>query len=216
MQDNFENEVVLWDCFRKGNRLAYAYLYKKYIYLLLSYGMQLTPDRELVKDCAQEVFIRLYTYKETIKPEQIKVYLLVCMNKIKLRASIGRTGNDDTGGDRFLYRATFKTDDYTFAQGIGSTGSSNSLGTGIHDVLFKNTDIHWEIEDKRDIGLDLGFFNNQIEITADYFNNRRHDILMQRNTVPQTSGFWAAPCLEVIFQKPGELPVNFIMEETVI
>ena len=84
MQDNFENEVVLWDCFRKGNRLAYAYLYKKYIYLLLSYGMQLTPDRELVKDCAQEVFIRLYTYKETIKPEQIKVYLLVCMkNRVK-------------------------------------------------------------------------------------------------------------------------------------
>lgn len=135
------------------------------------------------------VGIGYYISNEKFYPESLSKV----MNKIKLRASIGRTGNDDTGGDRFLYRATFKTDDYTFAQGIGSTGSSNSLGTGIHDVLFKNTDIHWEIEDKRDIGLDLGFFNNQIEITADYFNNRRHDILMQRNTVPQTSGFWAAP-----------------------
>ncbi len=89
MQDDFENEVVLWDCFRKGNRLAYACLYKKYIYHLLSYGMQFTSDRELIKDCAQEVFVKLYSYRETVEPDQIKVYLLVCMkNQIKAQLAL--------------------------------------------------------------------------------------------------------------------------------
>lgn len=115
------------------------------------------------------------------------------MNKLKLRASIGRTGNDDTGSSRFLYRATFDQNAYNFSQGYGTSGSLNALGAGIHDLLFVNNDIHWEVEEKRNFGVDLGFFGNKIEIIADYFNNRRHDILMQRKTIPGTAGFWAAP-----------------------
>ncbi len=114
------------------------------------------------------------------------------MNNLKLRLSIGRTGNDDTGTDRFLYRATFATNGHTFNQGIG-TSASNGMGAGIYDLRFANDDIHWEIETKRNIGLDLGFFDNQIEITADYFNNRRKDILLERNTVPGVAGFHAKP-----------------------
>ena len=51
----------------------------------------------------------------------------------------------------------------------------------------------WEIEDKRNIGIDLGLFNNGITLTADYFNNSRYDILLQRNTVSASAGFRQAP-----------------------
>lgn len=116
------------------------------------------------------------------------------LNSARVRVSYGRTGNDDTGNNnRFLYRATFKTDGHTFNQGIGSSGVTNGMGAGIRDLLFVNNDIHWEIEDKRNIGVDLGLFNSQIELSADYFNNRRTDILMQRNTIPGTAGFHEKP-----------------------
>jgi hypothetical protein len=67
------------------------------------------------------------------------------------------------------------------------------MGAGIRDMRFINNDIHWEIENKRNVGLDLGFFNNRIELTADYFNNRRTDILIQRGTVSALAGFHTAP-----------------------
>lgn len=115
------------------------------------------------------------------------------MNKAKIRLSYGRTGNDDTGGDRFLYRATFNMDAGGFDQGIGSNGGTNGLGKGIMDVRFVNNNIRWEIEQKRNVGVDLGFMNNRIELTADYFNNRRENILMERNTIPGVAGFHSRP-----------------------
>lgn len=115
------------------------------------------------------------------------------LNSAKIRLSYGRTGNDNTGSDRFLYRPTFSTGGYTFNQGIGSTGGTNGMGAGIYDQRFPNDDIHWEIENKRNIGLDLGLFRSKVELTVDYFNNRRSDILIERNTVSATPGFHAKP-----------------------
>lgn len=138
------------------------------------------------------VGVSYFISNEKFYPESLKRV----MNNLKVRLSIGRTGNDDTGTDRFLYRATFATNGHVFNQGIG-TSASNPIVTGenngIYDLLFANNDIHWEIETKRNIGLDLGFFDNEIEITADYFNNRRKDILLQRNTVPGVAGFHDKP-----------------------
>lgn len=135
------------------------------------------------------VGVSYFVSNEHFYPEALKNVL----NSAKIRLSYGRTGNDNTGGSRFLYRATFKTDGYTFNQGIGSTGGTNGMGAGINDLLFVNNTIAWEIENKRNVGLDLGFFNNRIELTADYFNNRRSGILIQRNTITAVAGFHANP-----------------------
>ena len=35
-------------------------LYSKYVQVLFVYGLQFTSDRELVKDCIQDVFVKLY------------------------------------------------------------------------------------------------------------------------------------------------------------
>jgi TonB-linked SusC/RagA family outer membrane protein len=140
------------------------------------------------------VGVSYFVSNEHFYPQALKNVL----NNAKLRLSYGRTGNDDVdpdkrGNNRFLYRATFKTDGYTFNQGFGSTGATNGMGAGLRDLLFTNPDIHWEIEVKRNAGLDLGLFNNQIELTVDYFNNRRSDILIQRNTIPTVAGFHERP-----------------------
>lgn len=115
------------------------------------------------------------------------------VNKIKIRASIGRTGNDNTGGARFLYRETLKTDAGGYNIGIGANGGLNGVGNGIIENNFAAPNLMWEIESKRNLGFDLGLFNNKIDIQFDYFDNKRTDILLQRKTLPSLTGFRVSP-----------------------
>ena len=115
------------------------------------------------------------------------------VNKIKIRASIGRTGNDDTGGARFLYRETLNTSGGGYNIGIGANGGLNGVGNGIIEARFAAPLLGWEIENKRNVGLDIGLFNNKIDLTVDYFNNLRTNILLQRRTIPSLTGFREAP-----------------------
>lgn len=135
------------------------------------------------------VGLSYYISNESFYPSALRSV----MNSAKIRLSMGRAGNDDTGSARFLYRPTFSTTGYNFNQGIGTSGGTNGLGAGIFDQRFENSTIHWEIENKRNIGLDMAFFKHAIDITVDYFNNLRTDILLERNTIPSTAGFHAKP-----------------------
>lgn len=80
-----------------------------------------------------------------------------------------------------------------FNQGITGGGASNGLGAGITEARFEAPYLAWEIEDKQNYGIDLGLFDNKFELTADYFNSERYDILLQRRTVPSSAGFSQAP-----------------------
>jgi TonB-linked SusC/RagA family outer membrane protein len=128
---------------------------------------------------------------EKFYPEGLKDYL----NTLRFRVSMGRTGNDDTGGDRFLYRPTFGLTAGGFNQGITSGGGSNGLGvgTGIIEGRFEAPYLGWEIDDKQNYGVNIGLFNNRVEIVADYFKSERTGILLQRRTIPSVAGLRSAP-----------------------
>ncbi len=124
---------------------------------------------------------------ETFFPESLKSTI----NSLKLRASIGRTGNDEAGGARFLYRSQFGNYG-VYPIGIGTSGASNYL-TGLTETRFDSPTIGWEIENKRNFGIDLSLFNNKLQITADYFNNERYNILLQRRTIVNVAGYQSNP-----------------------
>lgn len=126
---------------------------------------------------------------ESFYPEGLKDYV----NSLKLRLSAGRTGNDVTGGARFLYRPTFNMGAPGFNQGITSGGASNGLGNGITEARFEAPHIGWEIEDKFNYGLDMSLFGNSIDINVDYFQSERSGILLQRKTILSSAGFREAP-----------------------
>ncbi len=46
--------------FCEGNDNAFAELYKMYVDILFNYGMKLTSDQELLKDCIHDVFVKVY------------------------------------------------------------------------------------------------------------------------------------------------------------
>ena len=119
------------------------------------------------------------------------------LSKLKLRASYGITGNDNIGAsNRFSYREQLKTNDssYAFNIPIGSFGGNPSGGgNGIVESTFAAPNLTWEKEKKLNVGVDLGLFDNRIDLSVDYFFNRREDILMTRKIVPGTLGFRVNP-----------------------
>ncbi|NNK88472.1 MAG: TonB-dependent receptor [Flavobacteriaceae bacterium] len=93
---------------------------------------------------------------------------------LKIRASYGILGNDRIPDFRYVSllngEGTYVIDDeLVFGQAIGAVA---------------NPEIRWEKQKTLDIGLDLRFLNNKIDITADYFKRRTEDLLV----VPQVSG----------------------------
>lgn len=118
------------------------------------------------------------------------------INRLKLRLSYGITGNDNVGGTRFPYRGSLKTDGsgYSFGFNVGANGGgTNSQGNGIFENLFAAPFLSWEIEEKKNIGLDLGLLRGRIDLSVDLFKNDRRDILMQRKTVSAVTGFRQSP-----------------------
>jgi len=127
--------------------------------------------------------------------------LLKVVNKLKVRASYGKTGNDVLASDlgRFTYRAQLNDAaagynyGWTGGAGQGAGQGSNSPGAGIIEGETEQPKLKWEVENKFNTGIDLGLFNSHLEATVDYFYNKRYDILMRRNTLPTAEGLRLAP-----------------------
>ena len=54
------DDIALWGLLIKGDQKALEILYQRYYSLLLNYGLRCSTDKELVKDCIQDLFINLY------------------------------------------------------------------------------------------------------------------------------------------------------------
>lgn len=79
---NFENtsDKEVWSWFCEGDEDAFIFIYNKYFPLLFGYGSQFTTDKELVKDCIQEMFIYMREkLKKSSKVDSIKFYLFVSL-----------------------------------------------------------------------------------------------------------------------------------------
>ena len=109
------------------------------------------------------------------------------------RLCSGCTGNDQVSNTRFPYKESLTWSSEKIFLGISSAGGTNQSENLIYEKRAFNPNIRWEIEDKRNIGIDVGLFDNSLVIHADYFNNLRKDILIQRNTVSDVSGLIENP-----------------------
>lgn len=122
------------------------------------------------------------------------------ISKLKIRVSYGITGNDNISTNnvvtRFPYRGTMNEgiDAYNLGltPGFGG-GASNGRGKTIVEGEFETPSLSWEIEKKMNTALDLGLFNGRIDMTVEYFSNRRSNILLRRNTVLDATGFRTFP-----------------------
>ena len=70
----------LWQALLEGQEHAYEQILAEYGDALLAYGLKFTPDRDLVKDCIQNVLIHFYSQINRLSPiNNLKSYLLVML-----------------------------------------------------------------------------------------------------------------------------------------
>lgn len=118
------------------------------------------------------------------------------VSTFKLRASYGVTGNDDmTWLGRFPYQELMNEN--AGGMNLGISGTSNGTNQNWMGGLAENKApalaLQWEIERKVNVGFDMGLFNGRVDMSVDYFSNRRKDILINRKTVPSMSGLRNGP-----------------------
>ena len=99
---------------------------------------------------------------------------LEVFSNLKLRASWGQLGNQTLAEDSYWPYLTVINQAYNLSYNYGGTFSPGAAVTTLVDE-----DITWETTSSLDIGLDLGFLNNRLNIEADYFNKVTKDIIVQ-------------------------------------
>jgi TonB-linked SusC/RagA family outer membrane protein len=102
---------------------------------------------------------------------------LTYINQIKTRFSYGLTGNDRTGGTRFMHRQAFYN-----GNGYGF-GNPNGTSQGSWEGTLGNPDAGWEKARKLDLGFNVSALNHKLQITADYFNENRGSILVEQSGI---------------------------------
>ncbi len=89
----------------------------------------------------------------------------------KVRFSWGKNGNESIGD--FAYTVlTDGNNNYYF----GPEGSSPTYGSKASGLA--NPDLKWEESTQTDVGLDLGFFDNSLQFTIDWYKKRTTGMLM--------------------------------------
>lgn len=96
------------------------------------------------------------------------------LNDLKLRASIGKTGNQTIG-------------DYT-AQGQYATGSGYIGQSGINLSILPNPDLTWETTIQNNVGLDISLWQSRVTLNIDAYIKNTSNLLLNV-PLPNTSGF---------------------------
>ena len=84
MEQNNHSTDTLLASFQAGNMAAFSQLYNLHINVLFNYGLKLTIDKELLKDCIHDIFVKLYTKKDELGTiDNLRSYLFISLkNKL--------------------------------------------------------------------------------------------------------------------------------------
>jgi TonB-linked SusC/RagA family outer membrane protein len=107
------------------------------------------------------------------------------VNNLKVRASIGKTGNDNISA--WKWEQLFGLTQKGFA--FGSNGGTYTYG--LNPNVTPNRDVKWDWTIQRNIGLDFAVLRNRLAMSIDYYYNSKHDVLTALTDytgVPVTEG----------------------------
>lgn len=105
------------------------------------------------------------------------------VSKLKIRSSYGLVGNDQIGGQRFIYMSQINLGGKGFTTGIEQNYALN----GPTYNRYANEDITWEVGAKFNVGIDMQLFRS-LNLTVEYFRENRKDIFQQQTTIPNYLG----------------------------
>ena len=101
------------------------------------------------------------------------------INNLKFRLSWGVVGN------QAIWQG--------YAYGVTMASSATPSGQGFYPGNFSNPDLKWERTNAYNIGLDIGLFNNRIELIADVYKKKIDNLLMQASLPSYVAGVITSP-----------------------
>jgi TonB-linked SusC/RagA family outer membrane protein len=111
---------------------------------------------------------------------------LTGVSDLKIRASYGETGNDQIGN--YVYQATINSNFFYPFGGAQSPGSTISA--------LANPDLRWETTIMKNIGFDLGLFNDRFNLSFEWFDNTTEGMILGV-PIPPSLGYDGAPVSNV-------------------
>ncbi len=103
---------------------------------------------------------------------------------LKIKGSAGLVGAEALpNGERYGYLSVY-------GSGLGGYifGEAGTAVSGTGENRIGVTNLTWEKGFKKNIGFELKMFDNALSLEADYFHERRTDILVQRKSLPDFTG----------------------------
>lgn len=77
---------LVWNNFKFGDRASFEIIYNEFAEVLFAYGSRITSDKELLKDCIQDVFVDIYQYGSELRnPESLEFYLFKTLKRNIIR-----------------------------------------------------------------------------------------------------------------------------------
>ena len=98
-------------------------------------------------------------------------------SNLKFRASYGQTGNQAIGA--------YATRDYLTVANYPINGA---LASGFANLTWRgpaNPDLKWETTSQYNVGVDMGFFQNRINLTIDLYYKKTSDLLQNIQIPPK-------------------------------
>jgi len=89
-------------------------------------------------------------------------------SNLKVRGGYGKTGNDRIGS--YIYMSTFGPTNVSLGEGSDSYG-------GVVATRLPNPNLQWESLAQVDLGLDMGFFRDKLNVTIDYYKKTTKDLI---------------------------------------
>ena len=106
----------------------------------------------------------------------------------KLRVSYGVIGNNRVA-DAAAY--SLLSTGATSGGLAGSYAPGGILINGTYPTNLANPDLKWETTEEKDLGLDIGLFNQRITLTADLYEKNTSNLLLFAS-LPGTTGYFSA------------------------
>jgi TonB-dependent starch-binding outer membrane protein SusC len=104
------------------------------------------------------------------------------ISEMKIRASWGQLGNSNTTSYPHIFRVS-TTPDY---------GSGSTTIQAPTPINFVNKDVVWETVETIDFGVDLGLFDNKVDLLVTYYDRTTKDFLYSL-PLPNITGFGSTP-----------------------
>lgn len=125
------------------------------------------------------------------------------LNYLKIRASYGEVGNDRIGGGRRFPYLTL----------INFNNSGRWGANGLTEGQIGANNLHWEVAQKYNLGLDFQLFNDKIGGTVEIFKDVRDNIFQERQMMPEEVGVVNKPFTNVGRMRSSGIEGNIYLNQ---